>query len=121
MIDLLYGLISLGVIVILAFFIDWGNKDDLELDSNIIGFGKAKGLYIIKMENYYIVAGMRVKAKRKAIKEFMHLIDDNGFLPPGMYFKTFGDELNKPMVPSIKVIERRKNDTKSTYNRRKDD
>ena len=121
MIDLFYILICLGVIVILIFFIDWGNKDDFELNSKIIGFGKAKGLYIIKMENYYVVAGMRVKAKRKAIKEFMHLVDDNGFLPPGMYFKTFGDELIKPIVSSVRVVERRKNDNKSTYNRRKDD
>ena len=51
MTDMLYILIVSGVAVILAFFIDWGHKDELELNSNIIGYGKAKGLYIIKMEN----------------------------------------------------------------------
>lgn len=104
---LYYILIVAAVaVILLAFFIDWGHKDELELNSNIIGYGKAKGLYIIKMENYYVVAGMRVKSKRKAVKEFMKLVEENGFLPAGMYFKTFINEPVKPTAPSVKIIEK---------------
>ena len=104
MTDMLYILIVAAVaVILLAFFVDWGHKDELELNSNIIGFGKAKGLYIIKMENYYVVAGMRVKSKRKAVKEFMKLVEENGLLPPGMYFKTFATEPVKPAASAVKV------------------
>lgn len=106
MTDMLYILMVSAAAVVLAFFVDWGHKDELELNSNIIGFGKAKGLYIIKMENYYVVAGMRVKSKRKAIKEFMKLVEENGLLPPGMYFKTFVNEPVKPPVRQVKIIEK---------------
>ena len=106
MTTMLYILILLSVAAIFAFFLDWGHKDELELNSNVIGFGKAKGLYIIKMENYYVVAGMRVKSKRKAVKEFMKLVEDNGFMPPGMYFKTFANEPVKPAVRTVKIIEK---------------
>ncbi|MDA8299752.1 MAG: hypothetical protein M0Z57_07125 [Deltaproteobacteria bacterium] len=99
----LYILIPVLIIFVLAFCLDWGHKDELELNSNIIGYGKAKGLYIIKMENYYVVAGIKVKSKRKAVKEFMHLVEENGFLPPGMYFKTFKTEENiKPIANTVK-------------------
>ena len=100
---ILYVLILVTAVSILAFFVDWGHKDELELNSNIIGYGKAKGLYILKMENYYVVAGMRVKSKRKAVKEFMHLVEENGFLPPGMYFKTFVNEPVKPANTPVKI------------------
>jgi hypothetical protein len=103
MTDMLYILIVSGIAVILAFFVDWGHKDELELNSNIVGFGKAKGLYIIKMENSYVVAGIKVKSKRKAVKEFMKLVEENSFLPPGMYFKTFVTEPVKPAAPAVKI------------------
>jgi hypothetical protein len=104
MTTLLYILIPVLIIFVLAFFLDWGHKDELELNSNIIGYGKAKGLYIIKMENYYVVAGLKVKSRRKAVKEFMHLVEENGFLPPGMYFKTFKIiEKTEPTVRTVKL------------------
>ena len=89
---MLYILILLSAVAILAFFLDWGSNDEFELNSNIIGFGKAKGLYIIKLDNYYVVGGYKIKSKRKAVKEFMKLVEENGFLPPGMYFKRFRQE-----------------------------
>ena len=104
MTTLLYILISVLIIFVLTFFLDWGHKDELELNSNIIGYGKAKGLYVVKMENYYVVAGVKVKSKRKAVKEFMHLVEENGFLPPGMYFKTFKIiEKTEPTVRTVKL------------------
>ncbi len=104
---MLYIIIVSAVAVILAFFVDWGHKDELELNSNIIGYGKAKGLYIINMENYYVVAGVKVKSKRKAVREFMKLVEENGFLPPGMYFKTFkvNESKNEPTVRINKEME----------------
>ena len=101
---ILYVLILIMAISLLAFFVDWGHKDELELNSNIIGYGKAKGLYIMNFENYYIVAGMKVKSKRKAVKEFMKLVEENGFLPPGMYFKTFKIiEKTEPAARTVKL------------------
>ena len=55
------------------------------------------------MDNYYVMAGMKVKSKRKAVKEFMKLVEENGFLPPGMYFKRFGQEPMKSPVKPIRV------------------
>lgn len=126
MTDMLYVLMVSAAAVILAFFVDWGHKDELELNSNIIGFGKAKGLYIIKMENYYVVAGMRVKSKRKAVKEFMKLVEENGFMPPGMYFKKFVNEPVKPASRPVKIIEKQnikpaavpESRSRETYNQR---
>lgn len=103
---MLYILIVSAVAVILAFFVDWGHKDELALNSNIIGFGKAKGLYIIKMENYYVVAGIKVKSKRKAVREFMKLVEENGLLPPGMYFKTFKQEPIIKPAGTVRIIEK---------------
>lgn len=54
---------------------------------NILGFGKAEGLYLIKVGKYYLVAGMKIKSKHKAIKKFIALIEKNGFVPPKSYFK----------------------------------
>ena len=106
MTTMLYILILLSVAAIFAFFLDWGHKDELELNSNIIGFGKARGLYIIKMDNYYVVAGIKVKSKRKAVKEFMKLVEENGLLPPGMYFKTFKQEPIIKPTRTVRIIEK---------------
>lgn len=54
---------------------------------NILGFGKAEGLYLVKVGKYYLVAGMKIKSKHKAIKKFMALVEKNGFVPPKSYFK----------------------------------
>ena len=54
---------------------------------NILGFGKAEGLYLVKVGKYYLVAGMKIKSKRKAIKKFIALVEKNGFVPPKSYFK----------------------------------
>ncbi len=83
--------ILIGIIIILIFFIDWGNaKSEFDLDDtdNIIGIGKASGVYLIKVKDHYIVAGLKVKSKRKAVKEFLYLINDNGYIPPDMFFKS---------------------------------
>lgn len=65
-------------------------SEDEEISSdeiNILGFGKAEGLYLIKVGKYYLVAGMRIKSKHKAVKKFIALIEKNGFMPPDSYFK----------------------------------
>lgn len=54
---------------------------------NILGFGKAQGLYLVKVGKYYLVAGMKIKSKHKAIKKFIDLVERNGFVPPKSYFK----------------------------------
>ncbi|RZD16632.1 MAG: hypothetical protein EVJ46_06385 [Candidatus Acididesulfobacter guangdongensis] len=54
---------------------------------NILGFGKAEGLYLVKVGKYYLVAGMKIKSKHKAIKKFIALVEKNGFVPPKSYFK----------------------------------
>ena len=58
-----------------------------EGEVNILGFGKAEGLYLIKVGKYYLVAGIRIKGKHKAIKKFIDLVEKNGFVPPKSYFK----------------------------------
>ena len=66
--------------------------------NNIIGYGKAEGLYLIATGNYYLVAGHKVRSKKKAIKEFFELINKNELLPPDMYFKVIrakGTTINK--------------------------
>ncbi|MCL4429092.1 MAG: hypothetical protein M1276_08945 [Deltaproteobacteria bacterium] len=82
--------ILIGIIIILIFFIDWGNAKlefDLNDKDNIIGIGKASGVYLIKVKDHYIVAGIKIKNKRKAVKEFLYLVNNNGYLPPDMFFK----------------------------------
>ena len=49
---------------------------------------------------------MRVKSKRKAVKEFMKLVEENGFLPAGMYFKTFVNEPVNTVPAPVKIIEK---------------
>ena len=69
-------------------YIDAGNiYNTFAVKNNILGYGKAEGLYLIVMENYYLVAGRKVRSKKKAIKEFFELINKNELLPPEMYFK----------------------------------
>lgn len=82
--------ILFGIIIILIFFIDWGNAKlefDLNDADNIIGIGKATGVYLIKVKDYYIVAGLKVKSKRNAVKEFLYLINNNGYMPSDTFFK----------------------------------
>lgn len=71
-------------IVVLAFF--WykqvhDNDDigELDLNVNLLGTGRAEGVYIIIMENYYIVAGSKIKNKNKAVREFMKIVIANVF------------------------------------------
>ena len=69
-------------------YVDAGNiYNTFAVKNNIIGYGKAEGLYLIATENYYLVAGRKVRSKKKAIKEFFELVNKNELLPPDMYFK----------------------------------
>lgn len=77
---ILFLLIALLIIFILFYFnfIDFGAiYKDFDVESNVIGFGKAAGLYLILMDGYYIVAGQKIKSKKKAIKEFLELVNNN--------------------------------------------
>ena len=60
--------------------------DEFGQDYSIIGIGEAKGVYIVKAESYYIVAGKKVKNGRKAMKIFLEFVDENGYIPLEMYF-----------------------------------
>jgi hypothetical protein len=88
---ILFLLLIAGVALIvygLYEYVDAGSiYNTFAVKNNIIGYGKAEGLYLIATENYYLVAGRKVKNKRKAIKEFFELINRNKLLPPDMYFK----------------------------------
>ena len=58
--------------------LDFGNVyNDFKVENNIIGYGKAEGLYLVISNNYYIVAGRNIKNKSKAIKEFIELCNKN--------------------------------------------
>ena len=99
---ILFLLLISGVVLILyglREYIDAGNiYNTFAVKNNIIGYGKAEGLYLIATENYYLVAGHKVRSKKKAIKEFFELINKNELLPPDMYFKVIrakGTTLNK--------------------------
>ena len=59
--------------------LDFGSiYNDFKVENNIIGYGKAEGLYLVISNNYYIVAGRNIKNKSKAIKEFIELANKNG-------------------------------------------
>jgi hypothetical protein len=99
---ILFLLLISGVVLILyglREYVDAGNiYNTFAIKNNIIGYGKAEGLYLIATENYYLVAGRKVRSKKKAIKEFFELINKNELLPPDMYFKIIrakGTTLNK--------------------------
>ena len=99
---ILFLLLISGVVLILyglREYVDDGNiYNTFAVKNNIIGYGKAEGLYLIATENYYLVAGRKVRSKKKAIKEFFELINKNELLPPDMYFKVIrakGTTLNK--------------------------
>ena len=88
----LYFIIALGAIfaflVIKIYKYESENEEgDGENEVNILGYGKAEGLYLIKVGRYYLVAGMRVKSKRSAIKKFINLVERNNLIPPKSYFK----------------------------------
>jgi len=65
------------------------NKNDIEIDDgvNILGFGRADGVYLIKVGGFYLVAGIKLKSKKKAIKKFIEIVEKNGYIPPESYFK----------------------------------
>ena len=99
---ILFLLLIAGVALIvygLYEYVDAGSiYNTFAVKNNIIGYGKAEGLYLIATENYYLVAGRKVRSKKKAIKEFFELINKNELLPPDMYFKVIrakGTTLNK--------------------------
>ena len=84
------------LLIIAVFFILYGLYEYIDAGSiyntftvknNILGYGKAEGIYLIATKNYYLVAGHKVRSKKKAIKEFFELINKNELLPAGMYFK----------------------------------
>ena len=88
---ILFLLLISGVVLILyglREYVDAGSiYNTFAVKNNIIGYGKAEGLYLIATENYYLVAGRKVRSKKKAIKEFFELINKNELLPPDVYFK----------------------------------
>ena len=88
---ILFLLLISGVVLILyglREYVDAGNiYNTFAVKNNLIGYGKAEGLYLIATENYYLVAGRKVRSKKKAIKEFFELINKNELLPPDVYFK----------------------------------
>ncbi len=88
---ILFLLLILGIFLIiygLYEYVDAGNiYNTFAVKNNIIGYGKAEGLYLIATENYYLVAGRKVRSRKKAIKEFFELVNRNELLPPDMYFK----------------------------------
>ena len=99
---ILFLLLITGIFLIfygLYEYVDAGNiYNTFAVKNNIIGYGKAEGLYLIATENYYLVAGHKVRSKKKAIKEFFELINKNELLPPDMYFKVIrakGTTINK--------------------------
>ena len=50
---------------------------DFKITNNVIGYGKAEGLYLVISNNYYIVAGKQISSKTAAIKEFIELCNKN--------------------------------------------
>jgi len=73
------------VIVALRIYRYEDENDDL--DVNILGFGKAEGVYLVKVGGFYLVAGIKLKNKKKAIKKFIEIVEKNGYVPPKSYFK----------------------------------
>jgi prepilin-type N-terminal cleavage/methylation domain-containing protein len=63
------------------------DTDNFSDEVNILGFGKAEGVYLIKVGNYYLVAGIKIKSKKAAVAKFIKLIENNGYIPPKSYFK----------------------------------
>ena len=58
--------------------LDFGNVyKDFKVENNIIGYGKAEGLYLVISGNHYIVAGKQISSKTAAIKEFIELANKN--------------------------------------------
>ncbi|MHB8231502.1 MAG: hypothetical protein ACYDDB_01195 [bacterium] len=62
------------------------DKDDAD-EVNIMGFGKANGVYLVKAGKYYIVAGKKIKTKKTALKRFIDIVEANGYVPPNSFFK----------------------------------
>jgi len=75
------------VIVALRIYRYEDQNDDLDDSVNILGFGKAEGVYLVKVGSYYLVAGIKLKSKKKAIKKFIEIVEKNGYVPPKTYFK----------------------------------
>ena len=58
--------------------LDFGSiYNDFKVENNIIGYGKAEGLYLVISGNHYIVAGKQISSKTAAIKEFIELANKN--------------------------------------------
>ena len=71
-----------GTILYVKNYIEIGNiSKTFDVKSDILGFGKAEGLYLILLDNHYIVAGRNIKNKYKAIKEFIKLCNINDIEP----------------------------------------
>lgn len=88
--NLLYIILAVIVLFIIFIFRVYKYNDlDIDIDDgvNLLGFGKAEGVYLIKMGSYYLVAGMKVKSKKKAVFKFIELVEKNNYVPPRSYFK----------------------------------
>jgi len=77
---------ALFIIIALRIYRYEDQNDDLG-DVNILGFGKAEGVYLVKVGSYYLVAGTKLKDKKKAIKKFIEIVEKNGYVPAKTYFK----------------------------------
>lgn len=80
--DLLFFVLPPSVFVYLLKkldLIDAGNVyKNFKIENNVLGFGKAEGLYLVIVDNYYLVAGRKISSKTAAIKEFIELANKNG-------------------------------------------
>ncbi len=87
--QLFFILVIALIFIVLALRIYRYSSANLDLDdeTNILGFGKAEGVYLVKIGNYYLVAGMKLKNKKEAVKKFIDLVEKNGYVPPKSYFK----------------------------------
>ncbi len=79
-------IITITASVFILFDRQQDGSDEFGQDYSIIGIGEAKGVYIVKAENYYIVVGKKVKNGGKAMKLFLEFVDENGYMPLEMYF-----------------------------------
>jgi hypothetical protein len=71
-----------GTILYVKNYIEIGNiSKTFDVKSDIIGFGKAQGLYLILSGNHYLVAGKEIKNKYKAIREFIEICNQNDIEP----------------------------------------
>lgn len=80
-IDLLFFVFPPSIFIFLLKKLDLiggGNiYKKFKIENNVLGYGKAEGLYLVISNNYYVVAGKKISSKTKAITEFIELCNSN--------------------------------------------